>query len=136
MAVKYSASLKNARLDQITSKLGASCLIRIYDGTQPANPDTAITSQNLLSTLTGNAGAFAAASSAGVLTSNAITNDASAAGGANPAAWARLLTSGGTAHVDGSVSASGGGGDFIINNTSITAGQVVSANPIVVTAGN
>jgi hypothetical protein len=100
--LKYSASLKNAQQDAITTKLGASALINIYNGTQPASPDTAVSSQTLLATLTCNA-TFAPAASNGVLTLNSITSGTGTAGaGAGTAAtWFRITTSGGTAHVDG-----------------------------------
>jgi hypothetical protein len=74
MATAFSSTLRNARLDQITTTVGASCLIRIYDGTRPATGGTAT---NLLAQLTGNA-TFAPSASGGVLTLNAITQDSSA----------------------------------------------------------
>ena len=130
--LKYSAALKNARLDQITSKVGASGLLRIYDGTQPANPDTAVTSQVKLAELTCDATAFAGAASGGLLTANAISNANAVASGT--ASWFRLCKSDGTAVADGTVGASGT--DLIIDNTSINSGQTVSVTSLTVTAGN
>ena len=129
--LKYSTVLKNARLDQITSKVGASGLLRIYDGSQPASPDTAITSQTKLAELTCNA-TFAPSASGGVLTANAISNANALASGT--AAWFRLCKSDGTAVVDGTVGTSGT--DLIIDNTSINSGQTVSVTSLTVTAGN
>ena len=102
--LKYSATLKNAQQNAITTSVGASGLLNIYSGSQPATPDTAITSQVLLATLTCNA-TFAPAASGGVLTLNAITNGTGTAGASTgtTAAWYRLTTSGGTAHIDGTV---------------------------------
>lgn len=130
--LKYSAALKNARLDQIASAVGASGLLRIYDGTQPANPDTAVTSQVKLAELTCNAAAFAGAASGGVLTANAIAGANAVASGTG--AWFRLCKSDGTAVVDGTVGTSGT--DLIIDNTSINSGQSVSVTSLTVTAGN
>ena len=45
--LKYSAALKNAQQNAITTTVGGPCLINIYAGTQPANPDTAISSWTL-----------------------------------------------------------------------------------------
>lgn len=129
---KYAVTLKNARLDAISTALGTSALLKIYDGSQPANPDTAITSQVLLVTLTCNASAFAAAASSGVLTANAISS--ANAGNSGTAAWFRLTTSGGTAKVDGTVGTSGT--DAIINNASITSGQSVSCTALTITSAN
>jgi hypothetical protein len=134
--LKYSALLRNAKLDAITTQIGTSALIRIYDSTgtgQPATPETAVTTQVLLAELTGNAGAFAAAAAAGVLTANAITSDSSA-NNTGVATWFRILTSGATAKIDGTVGTSGT--DMIINNTSINAGQVVSCSSLTITNGN
>jgi hypothetical protein len=131
--LKYSALLRNAKLDAITTQIGTSALIRIYDGSQPATPETAIGAQVLLAELTGNASAFAAAASAGVLTANAITQDSSA-NNTGTAAWFRILTSGAVAKIDGTVGLSGT--DMIINNTSIAAGQVVSCSSLTITNGN
>ena len=133
--LKYSASLKNAQQDAITTKLGASALLLIYSGTQATNPDTAIGAQVLLATLTCNA-TFAAAASGGVLTLNSIANGTGTAGaGAGTAAtWFRLTTSGGVAHIDGTVGISGA--DLNLNNTSIATGQTVSVTSFTNTNGN
>ena len=130
--LKYSASLKNARLDQITAKVGASGLLRIYDGSQPANPDTAVTSQTKLAELTCNASAFAGSASGGVLTANAISNANAIASGT--ASWFRLCKSDGTAVIDGTVGTSGT--DLIIDNTSVNSGQQVSVSSLTITSGN
>lgn len=129
---KYAVTLKNARLDAISTALGTSALLKIYDGSQPANPDTAITSQVLLATLTCNASQFAPSASSGVLTASDITSANAAASGT--AAWFRLTTSGGTAKVDGTVGTSGT--DAIINNTTITSGQGVSCTSLTITSAN
>ncbi len=133
--LKYSAALKNAQQNAITSTVGASALLNIYSGTQPANPDTAITSQVLLATLTCNA-TFAPAASGGVLTLNAISNGTGTAGagaGTN-ATWYRLTTSGGTAHIDGTVGITAS--DLNLNNVNIATGQTVSVTSATYTNGN
>lgn len=126
--VKYSASLKNAQQDAITTKLGTSAKLNLYSGTQPASPDTAVTSQVLLATLTCSASAFAAASSGGVLTANAISSGTgtAGAGGGTTATWFRLTDSAGNAHIDGTVGISGC--DLNLTNTSIATGQTVNVS--------
>lgn len=133
--LKYSASLKNGQQDAITTKLGASAVLELYSGTQPANPDTAITSQVLLASLTCNA-VFAPAASGGVLTLNAISNGTGTAGagaGTN-ATWFRLKTSLAVAHIDGTVGISGA--DLNLNNNNIATGQTVSVTSFTLTNGN
>lgn len=130
--LKYSTALKNARLDAITSTVGTSALLKIYDGSQPAGPNTSITTQVLLATLTCNASAFAAGASAGVLTANAVSS--ANAGATGTASWFRLATNGGTAVIDGTVGTTGT--DAIIDNTSIVNGQSVSCTSITITSAN
>lgn len=133
--LKYSAALKNAQQNAVTTTLGASAVLNIYSGTQPATPDTAVGSQVLLASLTCNA-TFAPAAASGVLTLNSISNGTgtAGAGAGTTATWYRLTTSGGVAHVDGTVGISGA--DLNINNTSIATGQTVSVTGFTLTNGN
>ena len=49
----------------------------------------------------------------------------------------RLLDSGGTTcHAQGTVTATGGGGDLTLDNTSIASGQSVTITSFTLTAGN
>ena len=129
MALGFVTTLRNSRLDQITSAVGSSGLLRIYDGTRPATGGTATT---LLAELTCNA-TFAPSASGGVLTLNAITQDSSA-NATGTATWFRLATSGGTAQVDGNVGTSGS--DLNLTTTSIVSGQPVSVSSATITEGN
>jgi hypothetical protein len=129
MTVGYSTTLRNARLDAITTAVGASGLLRIYNGTRPATGGAATT---LLAELTCNA-TFAAGAAAGVLTANAITQDSSA-NATGTATWARLVTSGGTFVAD--MDAGTVGTELILSTTSIVAGGVVTCTSCVITAGN
>ena len=129
--LKYAATLKNAKLDQIASAIGNAGLLRIYDGTQPASPDTAVGTQVKLVELTCGT-PFAGSASGGVLTANAIASVNALASGT--ASWFRITTSGGTAKVDGTVGTSGT--DLIVDNTSIGSGQQVSVTSLTITAAN
>lgn len=129
MALAYSITLRNNRLDEITAAVGASGLLRIYDGSRPATGGAATT---LLAELTCGA-TFAAGAAAGVLTLNAITQDSSA-NATGTATWFRITTSGGTAVVDGSVSTSGS--DLNLTTTSIVSTQPVSVSSFTITEGN
>src|SRR5574343_190812 len=126
MALTSSTARKNATLD-LNFDLLNSGKIRIYDGSRPAGPDTAITSQVLLAELTFGATAFAAASS-GSKTANAITAATIAADGT--ATWGRLVTSGGTALYDFSVSTSGADANF--NAVAFVTGAEASISSFVV----
>jgi hypothetical protein len=132
MTLSYAVTLRNARLDAITTAISTSGLLRIYSGTPPANADTALSGNTLLAELALSS-AFAGAASSGVLTANAITADSSA-DATGTATFFRLLTSGGTAKVQGTVGA--GSGDLSLNTTSIVSGAQVSVSSMAITAGN
>jgi hypothetical protein len=74
MALGYETTLRNTRLNAITTAAGANALLRLYSGARPATGGATTT---LLAELTCGA-TFAPAASAGVLTLNAITQDPSA----------------------------------------------------------
>lgn len=135
MALAYSAAIRRAMLDAITSAAGGSALLKFYDGSRPATNGTAT---NLLATLTCNA-TFAPAASgstdgaAVTLTLNAITGaNASATG---TATWFRITTSGGTFVMDGSVGTSGSDLNMT-STTSFVSGQPVAVSSFVITEGN
>jgi hypothetical protein len=135
MALSYNATIRNARLDQITTGAGASAFLRIYDSTRPATGGTATT---LLAELTCNA-TFAPGASGGVLTLNAITQDSSA-NASGTATWFRIVKSDGTTHVlDGNVgvqvvtTATGSSGAATItvgSNTGLAIGMTASGTGI------
>lgn len=129
MALGYLEQLRNDQLDEITATVGASGLLRIYDGSRPATGGAATT---LLAELTLNA-TFAPAASGGVLTLNAITADASA-NATGTATWFRIVTSGASFVMDGSAGTSGT--DLVLNTASIVAGANVSISSATITAGN
>lgn len=130
--LKYAVTLKNTRLDAITTAIGSSGKLRIYDGTQPTNPDTALSSNNLLADLALSS-TFAAGASSGVLTASAITSDSSA-DNTGTATFASLLTSANVRKIDMSVGTSGT--DMILNTTSIVAGAAVSCSSLTITSAN
>jgi hypothetical protein len=131
MALGYVSAVRNAQLDEITAAVGTSGKVRIYSGTRPATGGTAAT---LLAELACSA-TFAPAASGGVLTVNALTQDSSA-DATGTASWFRVLTSADVPKVDGSVTATGGGGDLQLNSVSVTAGGIVTVTSFTVTAGN
>jgi hypothetical protein len=133
MALSFPAVLKNSRADAITTRAGASALLRIYSGTRPTNADTALSGNTLLAELTCNA-TFAPAASGGVLTLNSITQDSSA-DATGTASFFRLVKSDGTTVVmDGNCGTSGS--DLNLTTLSIVATQPVQVTSFVITEGN
>ena len=134
MALKFSTALRNSRADAISTATGNGGILRIYDGTRPANVGTAVTSQVVLAELTCGS-PFGPGASSGVLTANAITQDSSA-NATGTASWFRLFQSNGTTAVtDGDGTATGGGGDLTLNTVSIVTGGPVQVTSAVFTEG-
>ena len=131
MAIAYeAATLRDARMDAITTHAGNAALLRIYDGSRPATGGTATT---LLAELTCGT-PFAAAAVNGVLTLGAITQDSSA-NATGTASWFRIVKADGTTHVmDGNCGTSGS--DLNLTTLSIVSGQPVSISSFVITEGN
>lgn len=131
MALKLSTTLRNAMLDAITTAVGASGILRIYDGTRAANVAATIGASNVLADPTLNA-TFAPGASGGVLTLNAITQDSSA-NATGTASWFRIWKSDGTtAVIDGDVGTSGS--DLNLNTVSIVAAGPVQITSFTITA--
>ena len=135
MAASYSAAIRRARLDAITTAAGANALIRIYGGARPATGGTATT---LLAELTGAATLAAAAtgSDGGTVSMalNDVTQDPSANNGGT-ATWFRIVKSDGTTFImDGDVGTSGA--QLNLTTTAIAAGQPVSISNGTFTEGN
>lgn len=125
----YSIASINASLNSRLSPLNGGTL-NIYTGTQPTNPDTALSGNTLLASLPLNATAFASASG-GVATANSITTATATAGGT--AAFFRAFKSDGTtAVVDGSIGVSGSF-DLLIPSTTIASSQSIPCSSWTVT---
>lgn len=125
---RISAAAAIAMCDALVDRLdlGAGpALLRIYSGSQPADPDAGIGGATLLAELTCSDPAFGAAvdvSPGGRATAAAITSDASA-NATGTAAWFRAVQSGGTAEIDGEVGTSGA--DMNLSTVSIVSGAEV-----------
>lgn len=132
MAIAYATALRNTRMDAIddlaNGGVGAA-LIRIYDGTRPATGGTATT---LLAELTASDPMFGA-SSTGVLTASAITQDSSA-NATGTASWFRVVDSAAAFVMDGNCGTSGS--DLNLTTLSIVITQPVSISSFVLTEGN
>ena len=118
MAVKLASDVRTALATSIINAIDANGQgkITIYDGAQPANPDTAVVSQKVLSEhqLSNPCGTALN----GVLTFNAIAED-QFANNSGTATWARISDGNGKAIADASVSVVGGQGDLQMNTVNI-----------------
>jgi len=128
LATRITNAAAKAACDAIVDlcDVGGAGKLRIYDGTQPTDADTAIGAQVKLAELTLGNPAFGAAADAnpgGRATANAVTADSSA-DATGTATWFRVVNNAGTTLWDGSVGTSGC--DMNLNSVSITLGANVS----------
>lgn len=134
MALQLSTSVRNARLDAIETTISTSAIMKIRSGSAPADCATA-DSGTVLASLTLPSDWLAAASS-GSKAKSGTWQDASA-DATGTAAHFRIYDSGGTTcHIQGTVTATGGGGDLTLDNTSIASGQSVTITSFSLTDAN
>jgi hypothetical protein len=132
MAFQFSIATRNAWLDAIEVAIGASAKLELWTGAKPANCAAAPTGTKLASVACP-ADYLAAAVNGSKLLAGAWSFVGLAAGDAG---YFRLVdNTGATCHVQGSVTATGGGGDMTIDNVNIAVGQAGSVTAFTITAG-
>ena len=125
--------LGNAQLDQFEATTGTTAKLQIRTGAAPADCATAA-SGTLLCEMTLPSD-YMSAASAGSKAKLGTWSDVGAAAGT--AAHFRVLDSAGTTcHMQGTVTATGGGGDMTLDNTSIAVAQVVTVSTFTISRGN
>jgi hypothetical protein len=134
MTIQFSVAVRNARLDVVESTIGTSAVLKIRTGAAPANVATA-DSGTVLATLTLPSDWMAAASSGSKVKSG--TWEDTSADATGTAAHFRIYASDGTtAHMQGTVTATSGGGDMEVDNTSFASGQSFTVTGFTLTDGN
>ena len=122
MAIQLSVAVRNGMLDSLETVIGATAVLKIRTGAQPATVATA-DSGTVLATLTLPSDWLAAASS-GSKAKAGTWEDTSAD------------SAGTAAHLQGSVTATGGGGDLTVDNVVFAAAQSFTITAFSLTAGN
>lgn len=134
MAIQLSTTVRNARLDAIESTIGTTPILRIRTGAAPANCATA-DSGTVLATLTLPSDWMAAAATGSK--AKAGTWEDTSADADGTAAHFRIYDSGGTTcHLQGTITATSGGGDMEVDNTSFATGQSFTITTFTLTDGN
>lgn len=131
MAIQLSVAYRNAMLDQFETTVSTSPKLEVFVGSAPANCGTADSGTKLLS-MTLPSDWLANASSGSKALSGTWSVAAIATG---TAGYFRIKDSAGTTvHMQGTVTATGGGGDMTLDNTSIATGQTVTVTTFTITA--
>ena len=134
MSLQMSVAARNALLDAIETAIGASAIMKIRTGAAPADCATA-DSGTVLATLNLPADWMAAAAS-GSKAKSGTWQDASADAAGTAAHFRIYASDGTTCHMQGTVTATGGGGDLTLDNTNIASAQQVTITGFTLTAPN
>lgn len=134
MAIQLSVAVRNARLDAVETTIGTSAVLKIRTGAQPANVAASATG-TVLATLSLPSDWMAAASGGAKALAGSWA-DASADATGTAEHFEITASDGTTRHMQGSVTASGGGGDIIVQNTSFASGQAFSITSFTLTDAN
>ncbi|MEV4053050.1 hypothetical protein AB0J55_17845 [Amycolatopsis sp. NPDC049688] len=125
MTTRIPDASQQAACNAVTARtdVGGAGSLKFYTGSQPADADST-PAGTLLVTIALAATAFGSANTSGqaALASTPRTGTAAAAGTAG--CW-EIVSGGGSKVMQGSVTATGGGGDITLDNTSIAVGQTV-----------
>jgi hypothetical protein len=133
VAIQYKISLINDRLNLLLTDAGNAAVFRIYSGSMPANcaasaTGTKLTDDALPTTWMGSSSA-GVVSKSGTWTLNGVA--------AGTAGYFRILDSGLAAtYMQGTVTATGGGGDMTLDNAVIASSQVITVSVFQITGGN
>lgn len=123
MAIQLSTAIRNAMGNTIESTIGTAAILKIATGAAPANCAAAATG-TILATITLPADWYNAFGS-GTSTKIGTWEDTSADNTGTAAHFRLYASDGTTCGLQGTVTATGGGGDLTLDNTSIAATQDV-----------
>lgn len=133
MALQYSTAVRNAKLDAVETQIGVSAILKIWTGAAPANCGTADSGTNLAACSLPSD--WMNGASAGSKTK--LGTWSATAANTGTAGYFRLYASDGvTCGSQGTVTATGGGGDMTVDNTSFASGQTFTVTAFTLNSGN
>lgn len=134
MTLQLSTTVRNAELDAIETAIGTAPVLRIRTGAPPANCAAARSGTILASpTLPSD---WLAAASAGSKAKSGTWEDTAADNAGTAGHFEIMDSSLTTCHAQGTVTATGGGGDMTVDNAVFAAGQDFIVTGFTLTAGN
>jgi hypothetical protein len=134
MAIQLSTGERNARLDAIETLIGTAPLLRIYSGSMPADCATAASGTKLAEmTLPSD---WMANAASGAKAKSGTWQDTSADNTGSAGYFRIYESTGTTCHLQGTVTATGGGGDLTLDNISIATGQSITITSFSLTDAN
>lgn len=134
MAIQLSTSARNARLDAVETDTGTAPILKLRSGSVPANC-AAADSGTVLAALTLPSDWMAAAAS-GSKAKSGTWQDTNADATGTIAHFRLYKSDGSTCQIQGTVTATGGGGDLTVDSTAVTATQSVTITGFTLSDGN
>lgn len=134
MTLQFSVPVRNAMMNSIETEIGASAILKIRTGAQPANC-AAADSGTVLATLLLPADWMAAAA-AGAKAKSGTWEDLTADNNGTAAHFRLYATDGTTCGGQGSITITAGGGDMTVDNTLFAAGQSFTITSFTLNAPN
>jgi hypothetical protein len=120
MSLQLSVIVRNARLDIIETTIGTSATLKVLSGSMPASCAASETGTTLATIVLPTDWMANAAGGSKSLSGNWEDTSADASG---VAGYFRIYDSAQTCHVQGTITANGGGGDMTVDNTNFALGQ-------------
>jgi hypothetical protein len=137
MAVQLSVTVRNAMLDAIETTIGTTAVLKIRSGSVPATCATADSGTVLATaTLPSTSTNWMADAASGSKAKTGTWEDTSADATGTAGHFRIYASDGTTCHIQGTVTATGGGGDLTVDNTSFSSGQAFTVTGFTLTAGN
>lgn len=134
MTVQLSVAARNAVLDALETAIGTGAVLKIRSGAVPANV-AAADAGTVLATLTLPSDWLANAAS-GAKTKAGTWQDASADASGMAGHFRIYASDGTTCHFQGTVTATGNGGDLTLSSITVTGGQAINITGFTLNAGN
>jgi hypothetical protein len=134
MALKYSTAVRNAKLDAIEATIGASAKLRMWTGAAPANcaaadSGTKVAEMDLPAD-------WMAAASNGSKAKSGTWQDTSADNAGTLGHFRIYNSDYSVCHMQGTITAAGGGGDMEVQNTNVAAGQAITITSFQINENN
>lgn len=134
-----SDTVRNARLDALETAVGTSPVLRIYNGTPPADESTALSGNTLLAEGTLPSDWMAAASGGAKAKSASawnLTGQSGAGDGTDGTFWRLFASGGSTCHLQGTFGETADSAEMTADNKNIANGQALTVSAFTITAGN
>ena len=125
MTIQLSQAVRNGMLDAWETAIGVSAVVKLRSGAQPADT-SASDSGTVIATFTLASDWAAAAASGSKSFSSLPLQDLSADAAGTLGHYRIYATGGTTCHEQGSITATGGGGDMTVDNTVVALAQPIN----------